>query len=301
MITAKILKYSVPNDPVQDGLLTFELVYPRFIHCEVMTHRAASKNSASSRAIPFEVMVKSIDENIAMPEFWGTEQSGMQSGPSITCVEDFEYVQQVWRDAFLDAVKHATRLRACPSGLRIHKSICNRLLEPFAHMTVVFTITVPMFHHMMALRAHKDAQPEFQVAAYRMLNAFQHAKPDILEPGQWHMPFGDLMPIDVLGDIPRQLRIATARCARASYCNHDGTNIPEHKDHELHDRLKQGDPIHASPFEHCALYTDSAPLYQYEHNFGAPWVQYRKLIPKETVLKIDTYERLRTRPNWITL
>lgn len=45
MIIAKIIKDSVTHHGKR--LTTFELEYPRFIHAELMTHRALSKNSAS--------------------------------------------------------------------------------------------------------------------------------------------------------------------------------------------------------------------------------------------------------------
>lgn len=45
------------------------------------------------------------------------------------------------------------------------------------------------------------------------------------------------------------LKIATARCARLSYNNHNG-EIDYQKDIELHDKLLRDH--HMSPFEHCA-------------------------------------------------
>ena len=39
-----------PNNNIT--VTTFELIYPRFIHSEFMTHRMFSRNASSSRAIP---------------------------------------------------------------------------------------------------------------------------------------------------------------------------------------------------------------------------------------------------------
>ena len=41
-------------------LTTFVLVFPRIVLAEFNTHRMLSRNSASSRAIPFEKMVKMV-------------------------------------------------------------------------------------------------------------------------------------------------------------------------------------------------------------------------------------------------
>lgn len=38
-------------------ITTLELVYPRFIHSEFMTHRMFSRNAASSRATPVQRMI----------------------------------------------------------------------------------------------------------------------------------------------------------------------------------------------------------------------------------------------------
>ena len=51
-IKAEIVADSI--NPTGDGLTTYLLTFPKFILAELNTHRVFSKNSASSRAIPFE-------------------------------------------------------------------------------------------------------------------------------------------------------------------------------------------------------------------------------------------------------
>ena len=51
-IEAKIVADSI--NPQGDRITTYLLTFPRFILAELNTHRVFSKNSASSRAIPFE-------------------------------------------------------------------------------------------------------------------------------------------------------------------------------------------------------------------------------------------------------
>src|SRR5687768_7428862 len=73
--TAKIIAHSTSwlNRPI----ITFVLEYPRYIHGELMTHRVFSKNSASSRAIPYPKMVDNIKNDLVMP-IWTSEKKGMQ-------------------------------------------------------------------------------------------------------------------------------------------------------------------------------------------------------------------------------
>ena len=70
-IKAEVLARSI--NPQGDELITYLLVYPRFIHSELMTHRMFSRNSASSRAIPFERMVKMVEEDPFIPIAWQKE------------------------------------------------------------------------------------------------------------------------------------------------------------------------------------------------------------------------------------
>ena len=63
MIEARVIADSI--SPQGDRLTTFILTFPRIILAEFNTHRMFSRNSASSRAIPFEKMVKSV-----LNSFW---------------------------------------------------------------------------------------------------------------------------------------------------------------------------------------------------------------------------------------
>ena len=49
---ARIERDSV-NVATGQRITTFVVTYPRFVHSELLTHRVFSRNSASSRAIPF--------------------------------------------------------------------------------------------------------------------------------------------------------------------------------------------------------------------------------------------------------
>ncbi len=55
MISAKIIADS--KNEFGDRITTFICVFPRIILAEVNTHRMFSRNSASSRAIPFKKLL----------------------------------------------------------------------------------------------------------------------------------------------------------------------------------------------------------------------------------------------------
>ena len=78
MTTAKIVCDSM-SQRTNIRLTTLQLVYPRFIHSEFMTHRVFSRNASSSRAIPVNKMLEQVRNNPAMPCHWGKNQPGMQA------------------------------------------------------------------------------------------------------------------------------------------------------------------------------------------------------------------------------
>lgn len=263
-IEAKILLDSTDE---YNRLTTWVLKYPRFIHSEFMTHRMLSKNAASSRAIPFTKLLKIIEENPATPEFWGANQKGMQA---VVEIDDIEGAKQKWLEARDAAIDQAKKLNK--AGL--HKQIVNRVLEPFCHMTVICSGTD--FENFFRLRAHKDAQPEFQVLAYKMLELYNDSCPQELNNGEWHIPFGDKMPEGLIDEDRK--KIACARCARISYLTFDG-KLDVRKDIELFDRLAGGVPKHLSPLEHVAQATGDD---QYYGNFKG-FKQFRKFFIDENL------------------
>lgn len=71
MIQAKIIADSI--NPFGHRITTMVVTMPRIVLAEFNTHRMFSRNSASSRAIPFEKMVKSVEENPFIPIAWQKE------------------------------------------------------------------------------------------------------------------------------------------------------------------------------------------------------------------------------------
>lgn len=299
-IQARIIGDS--RNPAGVRLTSIIATYPRFIHSELMTHRAFSRNAASSRAIPLKKKLLSVEDSPAMPERWGGEQPGMQSGDEI---EHPDKAEQYWLQAKCVSVDTAEKL----GNLGLHKSLCNRLLEPFDRITTLITSTHAGLSNFFALRAHPAAQPEFQVLAYRMLAEYLDSVPKELAWGDWHIPQFENAPSELaFAHWSDRLKVATARCARLSYLTFDG-DFSFTKDIELHDRLAASG--HWSPFEHCAKAVDTEPeepedLLSYKmSNFDvgglSGWQQYRKQFDNELVAVANLPEIMENKPEWITI
>ncbi len=320
-IKAEIIADSL--NPVGNRLTTFVLEYPRFIHAEIMTHRVFSKNAASSRAIPIETVIKQVMDNPAMPVWWGKNQSGMQAkeelddtvGKLCTIEENYKelskyltkvekyhdgvyYLYQLtpkgeallnWLQARDEAVSRVIRL----NKIGLHKQIANRILEPWFNIRIILSGTE--FENFFALRAHPDAQPEFQQLANQMLEEYNKSIPKKLGAGEWHIPFGDKIdegrlisinnskydiesPSWYKGINELKIKIAVARCARVSYFNFEGKDDYE-ADIKLCDRLFGNNPKHLSPTEHVAQALNSSEKVGNYNGFK----QFRKFFENENL------------------
>ena len=270
-IEAKIIADSLNSQG--NRITTFLLTYPRFIHSELMTHRMFSRNSASSRAIPFEKMVNMVEEDPFIPIAWMKDHSGMQGTEFFSPDAEEGLLIRDWLEARDYAVQSAKGL----SEFGLTKQIVNRLLEPFMWHTVI--VTASDYENFFALRAHEAAEIHIQALAYKMLEEYNKSQPKLLIEDEWHIPFGDNIDTIKLQEIfnitsseeleDYKLKIATARCARVSYMNFEGKD--DYKaDIALYDRLAEMG--HWSPFEHCA--TPLQPFYARTGNFKG-WKQLR--------------------------
>lgn len=142
MIQAKIVADSINIQG--DRLTTLEVVMPRYILAEFNTHRMLSKNSASSRAIPFNKMVKSIQDSPFIPYAWQKDHSGMQGSEYHTGednVGDINYkarAERNWLKAKDFAIEQAKYLY---EDSLVTKQLVNRLLEPFMYHKVLVSGT----------------------------------------------------------------------------------------------------------------------------------------------------------------
>lgn len=282
-------------------LSTLLLRYPRCIHSELMTHRVFSRNAASSRAIPVEKLIKDVEENPFIPVFWGLNQRGMQAtqvgdelvrtfhrdGNRGESYLGFDYAEK--QEAWLAARDNAIVAAKAFAEAGYHKQIVNRLLEPFAHITVLVSSTE--WDNFLELRDHPDAEPHIQILA-REIRKCLDREDDIqeLQPGEWHLPFANdeadhkaaweyVTGNGIMRVIPSErsilkwlTRLSVARCASTSYKTVDGFDMTVEKAVELHDRLVGSTPIHASPAEHVAQADD---YYSQQYRGGKPqgWQQ----------------------------
>jgi thymidylate synthase ThyX len=275
---AKIILDSVA--PSGFRLTTFVLTYPRIIHSEFMTHRMFSRNAASSRAVPVARMLRDVEEHPFIPIWWGKAQPGMQAHEEVNNTTKI-YCERVWLIARDEALFRAGQLLS--AGL--HKQIPNRLLEPFAWITVVMTSNPSGLENFAALRNHEDAEPHFRKIAGMVCDVYADSTPVSLSQGSYHVPFiddADYISKQSDGNIPNELmsvpdivkKVSVARCARVSYLNHEGKKSIE-DDLKLFERLRTSG--HWSAFEHVARAESTAVQ---SGNF-AGWTQYRKTFEHE--------------------
>lgn len=321
MFEVKVIADSLA--PCGRRLTTITATYPRFIHSEILTHRDRERNSASSRAIPFTTMVQRIQNEPVIPLQWLSEQRGMQGGAEIP--EALRpLARAIWLTARDEAAGHSHRLHDIEryvldgaggwrnygkyltpdeidalvlySGIpdmpdiKVHKSLPNRIVEPWMWMTVVMTATE--WKNFFRLRCHPDAEIHFQKIAGMIRNALDTSQPikkpasQTINPDGWHLPFildddwasiaaickpGEFVPLHYA------CRISVARCARVSYLTHEGKRDIE-KDLKLFTDLANGSGFgHWSPHGHvaqaCSTLERSGPF--------IGWKQFRKQFPLE--------------------
>lgn len=268
-ITAKVVADSVNERG--NRITTLQLMYPRFIHAELLTHRQLSRNSSSSRAIPVAKMIAQVRDNPAMPVHWGANQPGMQAREEIDAVDKPD-AAHMWRQAANAAADWAERMM----NLGLHKQVANRILEPFQLMHTVVTATE--WDNFFTLRDHPDADPNIRALAVEMRLAMDASEPVLRQhygKAAWHLPYTSDEDRG-LYDLNTLCKISTARCARVSYLTHDGLTPDVAKDIELHDRLMVAEPRHASPAEHVAVAAHSLLPNEYTANFVG-WRQYRHI------------------------
>lgn len=225
-------------------ITTLELVYPRYIHSELMTHRMFSRNASSSRATPLSVTVAEVANDPVFFDFVGVNQSGMVAGEELSpeLLDDFK------RDWEALGLYVADMVAEWSKRYGIHKQTLNRALEPWSRIRTLVTATE--WDNFFKLRLAEDAQPEIRSLAMAMRGAMSKSHP---VSGFVHLPY---ITDDELNTIVRddwQL-ISAARCARVSYARLDGKPTDYEADLKLAHRLWESG--HFTPFEHPATTAD---------------------------------------------
>ena len=220
------------KNPQGDRLTTMLITFPRFILAELNTHRMLSKNSASSRAIPFKKMVESVQNNPFIPIAWQKEHKGMQGDEYF--FGDNRIIEEQWLEGRDAAIQIAERLNK--GG--ITKQLCNRLLEPFMMHTVLisgtewenfFALRCPQYEIAGKIyRSKKDVYKDYPLhsvsgilepddynwfklnkgqaeihmmaLAEAMWDAMNESIPKELKAGEWHIPFNEHIDKNVFTD-----------------------------------------------------------------------------------------------------
>lgn len=273
MFKAKILKYSVHSEDDTKELLTMELVKPRMILPEFNTHRSASRNSASSRAIPVKKMLMDVEKNPFIPIHIGKAQKGMQAYEEVP-PDDKQEVIKIINELREKAMESVNKMLE----LGVHKQVANRYLEPWMWITVIKTASIAGWANFWNLRRSDEAEPHIRKIADMSFDEFCLASPEVLHPGEWHLPLIGFEGDELL-TIEEKIKVSTGRCARVSYLTHDGRRDVS-ADIALHDKLLADK--HFSPFEHVVQAANFFDMKnKYNGNLGPGWIQYRKTIKGE--------------------
>ena len=168
-ISAQVVADSI--DSRGNRLTSMLVVMPRIIIAEMNTHRMLSKNTSSSRAIPFEKMVEAVQNDPFIPIAWQKHHSGMQGNEYFTeecmivnenkpvkiskrrnlhylAANQFRPLLQSWHTSRVNAIKTATELYK----MGVTKQLCNRLLEPFMWTTMLITGSKEGWDNFFSLR-----------------------------------------------------------------------------------------------------------------------------------------------------
>jgi thymidylate synthase ThyX len=250
-ISAKIVLDSV-SAVTGDRLTTMEITYPRFILAEFNTHRMFSRNSASSRAIPFAKMQENLT---AVPVRFGQANKGMQDKG-----EDYKsYLDPsaIWNHSLHSSLSYSKALY----DAGYHKQVYNRLTEPFQMMKTVVSATE--WDNFFWLRDDEAADPSIAELARCMKQVY---KPQVLQAGEWHLPYvetqiatnGDNIYIidfsastcdPVCVSLEDAIKVS---CARACAVSFRKTDYGLDKSREVFERLVGDERKHSSAMEHCA-------------------------------------------------
>lgn len=227
MISAKVIADS--QNLNGNRLTTLELVMPRYILAEFNTHRAFSRNSASSRAIRFENMIEKIRHDPFIPIAFQKDHAGMQ-GKEYFKGQDHIRLRNAWNDMRWKAVEEAEKF----ATLGVTKQLCNRPIEPYMWHTVLvsatewdnfFELRCPQYivynldktyykskkdllkslSDFPQIQAHveersiidwleeNDGQADIHMMALAeaIWDARNESTPKLLKTGDWHIPYND--------------------------------------------------------------------------------------------------------------
>lgn len=267
--SSKIIAHTASPDNLDNQIITWEIVVPKWLVGEVNTHKVEiERNSASSRAVPTKIILDMVRNEPVLPVYWRANDRGMVS-KDVSAWDGYDEwsvsCQRLWlkgRDAILDIAEEMLQLKPQPA-----KELINRMLEPWMWTTIVLTMTTGGkigLNNFFGLRDTLEAQPEFKEVAHSMHEQYHMSKPSI---HKWHLPYVDWDEIISLGngywtikgedfieaditDLYRMLALrSSARCGRV-------THYKQGQEYTLAEDIDRGQKFatngHYSPLRHAA-------------------------------------------------
>lgn len=253
-IVARLIADSISEQGIR--LRTYEVEFHRYILAEYNTHRAFSRNAASTRAIPLVKMLQQIANNPAMPIFYGKNQAGMSAAEELDD-ESKARAEAIIRNMMAVCVEGVAKL----NEIGLHKQHAGRYLEPWGWVKGVVSFTEG--DNWDWLRIDAAAQPEICELARCMKEAADKSVPQVLKAGEYHLPYvyseryvngthlyyeGDSIRSCAIS-LSDAIKVSCARCAAVSY---RGEDYGLEKCKQLYDRLVGSEKKHSSALEHCA-------------------------------------------------
>ena len=264
-----LLAYSV-SKPGHE-LMTFQVETNVATWIQLLTHRSATKNAASKRAIPTEKQIDAVMVSPFLPEvYWKNQKRGMQ--PS----EQFEDVYQgvlddLMREYHDGTIQFAKKL----NNIGVSRQQVGNLLMPFQVIKGIVTFPGYGFDNFIKLRMghNTGAQHEISELAKLMHNAVQSTTPKQLLANQWHIPYAT----DGLA-LQQNIEKSVACTAFVSYDSIEKQRTAS-KYKQMHDKLEAME--HWSCFQH--IHQCQGDSYMYEACLGFASLREIKQVKKREV------------------
>lgn len=244
-MSAKVIldtEYTPDNNKLPERVITLELEFPKFILAEFSKHRNISFNTSSSRAIPVEKMLETIQEHPIQFK-WTKKGPGMSGEPleiDSLAYQKANNIANEIQDFLTEKVREL-------DALGIHKQHANRFIETFQTVKVIATTDYFRWMDFLWLRIDSAVQPEMVELAIEIQEAIDSSTPEKRGIYEWHIPYVD--GVEEYKDLPLldKLKISASCCAQVSYRKLD-TSIE--KSIDIYNKLVGGQKLHATPFEH---------------------------------------------------
>lgn len=233
----------------------------------------------NSRAIPFDKIMKVIEEDPFYPIAYQKHHKGMQGKEYFTDESDIANCEYMWSCAIESALAVAEDMYK--NGLT--KQLINRIVEPYAWVTQLCTGTRESFENLFRLRCpiypggckswkelcdldsnytmeastleklkvnKGQAEIHFMDLAEKMYDALNESEPIELKSGEWHIPFSNEPCFTPEMSLMDKIVLSCAMIARTSYTKiGDSQNISLETARNIFEKCKK--ERHDSIFEHA--------------------------------------------------